>query len=179
MNAYFTPNPDLVKPVKRPVSIDGRFAAELGTMLDLEIGEHIVRFLRPKPRLLYFPALHALCWIASKTRKTAAKTTKAAFDEVSAAQRGKASQKLFSTWADRESKKARVETYPKRDNEKWWTWIAPALRLDYRSDKWGKSDEYTHQFGKGVRVYVLPTSKAMLWLVRGGRLTVTARGIVG
>lgn len=180
MNApYLKANPDAVRPVKRPVSIDGRFAAELGTLLELEIGDYIARFFRPKPRLLYLPAIKTLAFISSKTRKAAQKTTRAAYDEISEATRGKAAQKLFADWTDRESKKARIETFPKSATEKWWSWVGAALRIDYRSDKWATTDEYTHKFGKGVRVYVLPTRTAMLWLVRGGRMTVTSRGIVG
>jgi hypothetical protein len=53
-----------------------------------------------------------------------------------------------------------------------------ARTIGYRSDKFGRATDYEHDFGRGVVAYA-PTSNASLWVIRGGALRVTSRGIEG
>jgi hypothetical protein len=49
------------------------------------------------------------------------------------------------------------------------------LAVDYWSNKWGTSEEYTHETGVGTSVYV-GTNGA---LVVKGKIRVSSRGLVG
>ncbi len=54
----------------------------------------------------------------------------------------------------------------------------PIATIGYRSDKFGKKEDYEHAFGQGVHLY-RPTDNRSVWVVKGGRLRLTARGIEG
>lgn len=54
-----------------------------------------------------------------------------------------------------------------------------ARTIGYRSDKFGpKVTDYEHEFGRGVLAFA-PTNNASPWVIRGGALRVTSRGIEG
>lgn len=54
----------------------------------------------------------------------------------------------------------------------------PAVSIGYRSDKFGRAQNYDHQLGRNVRVYQ-PRDAPGPWIVKGGSLRVTARGLMG
>lgn len=62
------------------------------------------------------------------------------------------------------------------------THIGPAAHIVYRSDKWSETREttdYIHDFKPGVKLYAGPSaSKPEVFLIFGGKLTVTERGLV-
>jgi hypothetical protein len=152
----------------------GQVAVELGTLLEFEDNEgHVVKGGRAK--LLWFPKPRALGFFERVSASTASP------DEVSGRSGSAEAIDKFRTWSDREFSGARELKF-RAKNPKWYRGHLLS-RIDYRSDKWGESAEYTHDFGPGVRLYLLSGSAAddgaALWVMKGGRLTVTARGIVG
>lgn len=59
--------------------------------------------------------------------------------------------------------------------------LGKAKHIVYRSDKWnpGKDIDYIHDFGRDVEIWVGPSENdPEIFMVKGGRLTVTERGIV-
>lgn len=60
--------------------------------------------------------------------------------------------------------------------------LGKAVHIVYRSDKWKrkrKTEDYIHDFGKGVQLYCGPDKKnPEVFLCFGGKLTVTERGLV-
>lgn len=65
-----------------------------------------------------------------------------------------------------------------------WREVGRAVRTDYRSNKWTRGRatvDYTHDHGRGVRVWARGNLEAGAGLLcaRGGKLRITARGIVG
>lgn len=62
-----------------------------------------------------------------------------------------------------------------------WLVVGDARRTDYRSDKWGRAVDYTHDHGPGVRVWQRGDIRggAGLLALRGGRLRITPHGIEG
>lgn len=59
-----------------------------------------------------------------------------------------------------------------------WVSLGAICRLDYASTKKGRRASYTHDHGRGVRLYRLGSDKRALWVIKGGSLNVTGRGIV-
>ena len=58
--------------------------------------------------------------------------------------------------------------------------MGAATRIDYSSDKWGNRDEYTHGVTTGATLYRFGGPKPpWIWVLRGGGLTITTRGIIG
>ncbi len=161
-------------PSRAPASFRGSVGMELGTLLEFEDAEgNVVKGGRAK--LLWFPTEKALAFFES-TKET--RPSASVWDELESKQAKKA-KSSFAKWADRDSKKARRIDF-KAKNAKWLRSPANTVRLDYRSDKWGSTSEYTHDFGSGVGLYLLAgTGASGLWVFRGGKLRVTARGIEG
>lgn len=59
--------------------------------------------------------------------------------------------------------------------------LGPAKHIVYRSDKWnpGRDIDYIHDFGRDVDLWAGPSERdPQIFMVKGGRLTVTERGIV-
>ena len=60
--------------------------------------------------------------------------------------------------------------------------LGKAVHIVYRSDKWkhnDKTEDYIHEFGKGVELYCGPSKKdPEVFLCFGGKLTATERGLV-
>lgn len=154
--------------------LDGSLGIELGTMLELEVGGQVVRMGRVRPALLWFPAWKSLVFFEGVKRGSRTEANlRRLEDEMSTAK----STNTFERWAQRSASKASDITFPA--GKRQWYAGGKANRLDYRSDKWGKTDEYTHDFGAGVRLYVLQKGRsAAMWVIRGGKMTVTQRGIV-
>lgn len=56
--------------------------------------------------------------------------------------------------------------------------LGPAIHIDYDSDKWDTPDAYRHEFGGRV-VVACEQGDVALWVVQGGSLRITRRGIEG
>jgi len=143
--------------------LDDLEATQLGHAVELEVERDGVAYvLRWRGALLlWVPARRAL--LVVEQPKTTGR---------GAATRGRAAR-TFEKWSDREATTRRTIDLPTRGT---WRSHGHVRRIDYRSDKRGGTPhEYTHDTGAGVRLYSLGTG---LWAIRGGRLTVTARGIV-
>lgn len=110
-------------------------------------------------------------------------------------------QKAIVWWPGRHFELGELEATTKRHRkaarvfERWSVWEAtqmgrstasgaerferyPAVTIGYHSDKFGKPQNYEHDFGRGVLVY-RPIGTPGPWVVRGGRLRITAHGIEG
>lgn len=167
-------NPGPMK--KGPANFEGRVAIHLGTLLEFELSKGAV-VRGGRSRLLYFPDVKALAFFEKAKESRPSRRT---WDELSETTAGRAAMRKFHAWADRESKQAsEVKFSAKKDR---WYKGGSLARLDYKSDKRGETAEYTHDFGRGVHIYLLtgtgPRAPAM-WVIKGGRMTVTERGIVG
>lgn len=155
-------------------AIDGAVAIELGDLLELQIGNQVIRAKRGT-RLLWFPRWKALGFFEGVRWGRPSSSALVNLSEYTSTSKA---ENTFEKWAKREATKARTVTYP-AGKRSWWS-AGTAFRVDYRSDKWGKTDEYTHDFGKSVRANVLVHGKnTALWVISGGRLRVTSRGIEG
>jgi len=88
--------------------------------------------------------------------------------------------KLFTQWAARPSTRftqVDIEAYPLRK-------LGEAVHIIYRSDKWngrdGQTVDYIHHFSKSgtVKVSAAAGDPPKAFYIKGGRMTVNARGIV-
>lgn len=140
-------------------------AAELGFALEVEIDGHVVKFPKGKHPLLWWPEKKALLIYDGIRRGRKGRDV----------EHGEATR-AFERWADRDAKHERTDTLPDRG---LWRGYGAAVRIDYASDKWKRKDEYTHAFGPGVRLYRYGGVKVppWLWVLKGGKMTVTDRGI--
>ena len=165
---------------KAPIQLANQVAADLGSVLELEVGDSVVKF-RKKPRLFWFPEKKALAFIVTdgKPRWLNPKSSKKTLNDIEARFNTTAVQRAYSKFMGRESNSAYTIRFPKRKGE--WFNAGAVRRLDYKSDKFGKSQEYTHGHGSGVRLYTNKPKSGRgpeLWVIKGGRLTVTERGII-
>lgn len=155
--------------------LDGAIGTDLGRVLELEVAGQVIRMGRKRVPLLWFPGWKSLVFFEGVTMgRPYAGNLRGIEDDAGY----KRAMRSFDSWADRSATKARGITYPGGDRK--WFAAGKADRIDYWSDKWGRDEEYTHDLGKGVRLYVLQKSRTTaMWVLRGGRLRVTKRGIEG
>ncbi len=176
---------DLLRSIKRgPVNLDGDVLVELGRVLEVEFGgDVLVRPTHPKrPRLYWSAAKKALVFFTGV--KDSGRGTRGVLDELLDTKPGRAAAKVFERWSRNEPSGGRTLDVGVAD--KWWRFTVPPLRIDYWSDKWDEPAEYTHDLGPSVRGWLQvsknfgsKTRSKEAWILRGGRLTVTERGIVG
>ena len=150
-------------------SLDGIAVAELGTVLEIETDGHVVRFPANRYPLLWSPERKVLLVQegAKRGRKSPLESEGPAVT-------------AFERWADRDAAYERDDTFPTVRGAKWRA-IGKVQRIDYMSDKYGRQAVgYTHESGSGVRLYRYgaATKSPWVWAVKGGRMNVTARGIV-
>lgn len=150
-------------------ALDGISVAELGTILEIEVGDHVVRFSGNRYPLLWSPDKKTL--LVQEGAKRGKKSTRDGGGRAGAA---------FERWSGRGATYERGDTFPTVRGARWWS-VGAVRRIDYTSDKWGRRRvEYTHETGPGVRLYRYggATKPPWVWAIKGGRMTVTARGIV-
>lgn len=150
-------------------SLDGLEVAELGTILEVEAAGFVVRWTPRRYPLLWSPQKKLL--LVQEGAKRGKKADP---------RPGGAALAAFEAFADRGASYERADTFPTVRGARWRV-IGAVFRIDYTSDKWGRqSVEYTHTSGRGVRLYRYgaPRKPPWVWAIRGGRMTVTARGIV-
>ncbi len=153
---------------KAPVALDDAELAELGHALEVELPRQVVKFGRGA----------VLAWSQKKKALVILEGGKRKRTMITRIPKG-AAARSFERWADRAAKKASTVEVAVRG---MWRSVGRVRRIDYRSDKWGRTEkEYTHKTGPNVRLYVrgaLRPGAPRVWVIKGGRLTVTARGIV-
>ena len=146
--------------------LDGATLAELGDALEVEIDGYRITWPKGQATLAWSPDRKALVILQGGRR---GKPQPPASGRESRA---------FERWSDRDARReATIDIRPRGS----WRSIGSVRRIDYHSDKWGARREYTHKTGSGVRLYRYgaATKPPWIWVIKGGRLTVTARGIVG
>lgn len=147
--------------------LDDATLAELGDALEIEINGYQIMWPKGQATLAWSPAHRALVILQGGRRGKP--------QPVGVSSRP---SRAFERWADRDAKReATIEIKPRGA----WRSLGTVKRIDYQSSKWGGSAEYTHKTGSGVRLYRFgaATKPPWVWVIKGGRLTVTARGIVG
>ena len=177
---------DLLRPIKRgPINLDGDVLVELGRVLEVEFsGDVLIRPTHPKRPKLYWSAAKKALVFFTGVKMDPARGTRGVLDELLETKAGRAAAKVFERWSRSEPSGGRKVDVGVAD--KWMKFTESPLRIDYWSDKWGEKESYTHDLGPSVRAW-LQTSKNFgsstrskeVWVLRGGRLTVTERGIVG
>lgn len=158
---------------KPPTSAELAELAELGTVLEfvVELGggkRRVWRWTRGAPRLVA-PDTRTILIVAGARR-------------LGAAPMAERPAQIRETWTGKAAQRAYRLSLP--DVGGRWRKIGRAVRLDYRSNKWtgGRSTvDYTHDHGPGVQVWARGDidAGAGFLCARGGRLRITARGIVG
>lgn len=151
--------------------LDGAVGIELGKVLEFEVRGQVIRTGRSRSKLIWFPVWKALIFFEGVRTGPSSAANLSKLEGVGR-QEG-----AFERWAQREARKSHPVTFP-AGARKWYA-MGKVDRLDYWSDKWGKDDEYTHDFGNSVKLYALFGKKSAMWVIRGGKLRVTRRGIEG
>lgn len=143
--------------------------ADLGRVLEVCVelpnGEHaLTSWKRNFPRLLWSPSTRSLVWVHGRAPTARRK----------GATRSDGAARVFGAWAQREATSTSTLKIPACKLKLQ----GRAVYIVYKSDKWGpkggKTKNYQHDFGPSVKTYHCGS----VWAVRGGRLTVTERGIV-
>ena len=163
-----------------PINLENQVGIEIGRVLEIEVASHVIR-LRKKPNLLWFPDKKALAFFVTDKLPNwlKPKPSTQALERIEAIRQSVKAKKAFREFMGREASSAYTLRVPRRKVD--WYNAGSIARLDYSSDKFGAKKEYTHGHGAGVRIYTQwPKSgrAPSLWVIKGGRLTVTARGIV-
>lgn len=152
---------------RAPVNLDGRDVGEFGRALDVEAGGLRLTF---KPRLPFYwePRSKSLVIFQGGGR-----TKNRVPGDVDPA-----TERAFRAFMGRNPDREYQRTMPPVSGGVWRK--ANAERFDYWSDKFGDPENYTHGFTSNVSLYRGGGSKPpWIWVLRGGRLRVTKRGIEG
>lgn len=176
-NATRAPSLNGRKLQRSPVALANlQNATELGHVLEVGTGDKLIRWdERKKPALLYNPKSKTLFWFYGPRIK---ETPRQKTNQVGPAARtyGKWTANRRGAEFERE---AEIPDSVFRNVER----LGNATMLAYRSDKFasrGNPSDYEHKFGKNVSLYKFGGSRPpWVFVVRGGRMTVTPRGIVG
>lgn len=149
-------------------SIDGMYAANLGEILDVDVEGRTITWHRPRPALLWSVKKKALFM----------------FEDVKSGPTGPIPDDtpgnvvaLYEKWSGWDADHQRTLTSRARGS---WRAFGEVTRIDYYSRKWDKPASYQHASGSGVRLYRFGAVNKgpWIWAIKGGRMTVTARGIV-
>lgn len=159
-----------MKMLKRgPISIEHQIATDLlGSVLEVETSDSRIRWRKGSNRFYWDPDQKCLMWYEGGR-----KGRSGAIDDPGTAGRS------FKAWTGKNPQYERTDTIPDVRTPVWVSY-GRIVRLDYASSKWGK-DEYTHNHGKKVRLYRWggKTKAPWIWVVKGGNLRITNRGIEG
>lgn len=156
---------------RAPAAIDGHDTAELGKALEVEAGGLRLQFAK-RPHMYWDPRTSTLMWFQggerSRARNPADVDAKAA--------------KAFEDFMGRDVEREFQHTMPRMPNGVWRK-VGRADRFDYWSDKFDEPPprrEYTHGITSAVNLYRGGGPKPpWIWMLRGGKLRITRRGIEG
>lgn len=144
--------------------------SEHGRVLDLVVrqGDKLAKytFRGARPLLTWSPKADALVWWEG-VKVPASRRANALPKETAA---------VWKRFHGRAPTSMRVANVP--DDPGPWKRLGPAVRIGYSNRKrWDRPAE--HDFDTGPVVYRAGTRAPYLWIVRGGKLRMTARGIEG
>ncbi len=143
-------------------------SAHLGQVMQLLVelpsGEHqLHRWKRNRPQLFWSPKQKTLFWVMGRQIHGRAR----------GAVRSDGAARTFERWAQRDAQTTATIKVPavrlKMEGR--------AIQIVYHSDKWGEKANYEHDFSNPVRAY-RNGRNGKVFAVRGGKLTVTERGLV-
>ena len=160
---------------KAPISKKWQFGGiQLGHGLEVELCTgHVIRW-RKRPVLFWNKGGRYL-GLAEKwgapTRTMSAETYAHIREEIDPHL-----EKLFKDFHGRNPRKTRSWIGIRMSGR--WLSMGAVCRIDYASDKKGRRVQYTHKHGRGVKMYRIGSDRRAIWIIKGGGLTVTARGIV-
>lgn len=80
----------------------------------------------------------------------------------------------FTNWHNRQPDASRLDMV---DATGKWTVLGDVTRIDYWSNKWGKSREYTHASRGGTKIKVRGTGKSALFVLKGP-MRATKEGLI-
>lgn len=133
---------------------------ELGKLLEIEIDGRLIEF-PSRPPLYWLPQIKALFWSVASPRRQRSDT--ASRRQIIA----------YRRWhADEPQKGARIERYPAPKPSEWIE-LGQLRRIDYHSQKWGDSAEYTHKSRGGTQVY----KSGKIWVAHG-QMRLSNRGLI-
>lgn len=154
---------------RAPAGLDGADVAELGRALELEAAGLRMRFTG-RPGWYWEPRSRSVIVFQGGRRGNARKA-----DDVDAK-----TERAFEAFMGRGVESQHSHTMPPIQGGVWRRAPGFAARFDYWSDKFDEDEEYTHGFTSRVRLYRGGgASPPWIWVLRGGRLRVTRRGIEG
>lgn len=165
------------KRLKKPpfhIPEHGIVAMKLGTVLEIEsLRDFQFRWTKHKPLLCWAKDQKSLVFVDITGRVMGAKEKT---DSIPITPEGPGVD-LFRGFHGRDAK--RITSYALKTKGNQWITFGTVTRIDYFSTKQNKRDSYTHKHGSGVQLYRFgDDSGPTLWVLKGGKLTVTARGIV-
>lgn len=158
-----------INPCKAPISLAKlQVAADLGDVVELSWNTpsgYRERFKASKKvTLLWSPAAKAIFFITQKTRRVGAG------DVADGAARAVAKR-----WTGRAPSDAHTLIAPGLLKSSTWKKLGKGHAITYRSDRAGPMEPHEHDLEAGVSVF----KNGNLWVVCGGKLRVTSRGLEG
>ena len=157
-----------VNPTKAPVNLaDLQVASFLGNVVSLRwdtANGYREEFKATKPiQLLWAPEADCAFFFARQTKTRAG----ADIDDRKA-------RKVVERWTGRAAGKTSTIVVPDLKRGPWKK-VGKGHSIVYRSDRAGPMERHEHDLGPTVSVYVMGS----LWVIRGGKLRVTSRGLEG
>lgn len=148
--------------------------AELGPLLDVEVGVG-AKLVRVRPTggalLCWAPEALALVFVTG-VKPSRPRSTDTSYQRAARAR---------EQWLDdgRVADRVRVLRLPSCSGD--WRRLGLAESIGYKSDKFGEAAPvaYSHLFTSRVATHVFESDKYAIWVLRGGALRVTKRGIEG
>jgi hypothetical protein len=152
-----------------PVGLDGRDVAHFGKAIEMEAGGLRIQFVG-RPAFYWEPRSKTLIVLQGAKRGRTRNPTDVDAKTADA----------FETFMGRNVQREHTASMPAMPHGVWRRAPGRAGRFDYWSDKFQGDKERTHPFSSGVRCYRGGGSQPpWIWLLRGGSLRVTRRGIEG
>ncbi len=165
---------------KAPISFQAAdfnvLGIEYGKILDLEFDDRVVKF-NPPPPFFWIPKFKAIgFFVGGKVRPSSVN-----YEKLAASRNLENIERKFQKLLGRRPQgTVRKYVVPMKIAGRSWYSIGSMQRVGYWSDKFNETTTYDHKHGKGVRLYMYgsPNARATFWIIRGGRLSLTSRGIV-
>jgi len=173
------------KPMARPpVSIDDIVGAAFGRVLDITTRTLKASFRVPRPKMIWFPEIKSIGFVvhgSSRPRWSQANPSASHMAYIRDRLATRPAERSFKKFMGRSPQDRAYSIEFPADSRRAWYSVGPLATIDYSSDKNSEKAEYTHDFGAGVRLYVLANRKTRspsFWLIRGGRLKANERGLI-